>query len=661
MTTDFAVGKVRRRLILTITGLCVLLCADKVCAQRWYQVHVRYDGKEWAFPYAIDHFSYFDFNEAQTLQLHRADDEGLMVPFKTKGGDTYDLLVDSLTFSDDLTDWGKNKYKVFAMNITTDDGSDITSKETYKQCYVSVDGMGEYPDLSAPAKIRGRGNSTWLWYDKKPYRIKFDSSTKLLGINKNKDWVLLANYRDVTDMMNVYASITAKWMGIPYTTPVRFAEVFLNGEYIGIYQIAEQVEVGGNRVNIDEEEGLLLTLDVDDGPSNSPDAGDNFSTKVYKMPMAVKHPKDLTQEQLNKVRDDFAVLENAIKAQDYELVDSLMDIPSFIAMLQLQEYLYNVELTAPRSIFLFRDKGGKYTFGPAWDWDAGFDFNWGDMYTGHTFFTDYRETLFGTDPVRQNGSYHNYAKFFTDLFGNATFVKQYKERWAEISDSIYTRNWEETQLYVEALNEVQQVNRAGGYSSPQDRETMRWPLRGFNSKTETEKMKKWLQQRLAYINELVAGYPVPEEQEEVTGQRLMGTLQRDIEMSYSGGYHQSVTIQVAASEVAQLMGVDASRLSSSTLALVPLDADGSEGTNTAAGTYGAWFDADGNTVRFNAGEHVFIESNDLFSWNCGLQQNNCRSGEQHTVRMQYRFNDGGLLKLVNVEVHFTITGGGWWW
>ena len=130
-------------------------------------------------------------------------------------------------------------------------------------------------------------------------------------------------------------------MGIPYTTPVRFAELFINGEYSGLYQIAEQVEVGGNRVDINEEEGLLLTLDVDDGPQYSPN-DNNFYTKVYGMPMQVKNPKNLTGEDLDEVRNEFAVLENAIKAHNYKMVDSLMDIDSYIRMIQLQEFVYNV-------------------------------------------------------------------------------------------------------------------------------------------------------------------------------------------------------------------------------------------------------------------------------------------------------------------------------
>lgn len=655
-----------------VAGLLCLI-ATTAAAQDWYQYHVSYANNHWAFPYQMDHISFLDFEDGKTLWAHLGEDEEeILVPFSLTDGASlsrYQAGLDSITFSSTLTEWGKDKYKCFAIYITTNDGSDVTSKEEYTDCYISVDGMGEYPDMSGSGRIRGRGNSTWLWYDKKPYRIKFDLSSKVLGIEKNKDWVLLANYRDVTDMMNVFGSIAAKWMGIPYTTPVRFAELFLNGEYKGIYQIAEQVEVGGHRVAINETEGLLLTLDVDDGPEESPGTGDNFWTEVYHLPMAVKSPEDLSEDKLNQVKTDFAVLERAIQTQDYKAVDSLMDIPSYIAMLQLQEYLYNVELSAPRSIYLFRDKGGKYTFGPAWDWDAGFDFDWSNMYSGHTFFTSYTETIFGTDPYRRNGDYRC-SEFFTNMFGNATFMTQYKEQWNSIRDSLFIRNWEETQKYVDGLNDLVPVILADGthtFTSPQQRESERWPIRGFTASSETTKMRRWLQNRLAYVDELVQNYPAGKDDPVVIPDdnwKLAGTLTKDIELSYRSGYSQSVKIEVSKNEVAALLGVNASMLTTSTLELVPLDADATVGTNTAAGTYGAWFSADGNTVAYSTGEQcVFIESNDLWSWNCGLEQYNVSSGDQFTVQMQYRYatsNTEG--QLVNVKVHFTVSGGGgWWW
>ena len=82
------------------------------------------------------------------------------------------------------------------IDITTDGGMPVNSKDPadYRPCTVKVSGSEDYA-MEERGKIRGRGNSTWNWYPKKPYRIKLDASVPFLGMAPNKDWVLLADYR----------------------------------------------------------------------------------------------------------------------------------------------------------------------------------------------------------------------------------------------------------------------------------------------------------------------------------------------------------------------------------------------------------------------------------------------------------------------------------
>ena len=134
------------------------------------------------------------------------------------------------------------------IDITTDGGVAVDSKDPakYRPCTVKVSGKEEYA-MDARGMIRGRGNSTWNWYPKKPYRIKLDVSASLLGMAPNKDWVLLADYRDVTHMMNLVGFYLAKELGLPYANHVRYAQVSLNGKELGLYMVTEQVEEGGHR------------------------------------------------------------------------------------------------------------------------------------------------------------------------------------------------------------------------------------------------------------------------------------------------------------------------------------------------------------------------------------------------------------------------------
>ena len=143
--------------------------------------------------------------------------------------------------------------------------------------------------------------------------MKLDEKASILGLAEEKDWVLLANYRDPTHLMNTFVFTAGNELGLPYTNHSRFVEVTLNGEYIGLYQLTEQVEQGKTRVNVADEGGLLISLDKDDGPELAPNESDNFWSEVYRMPICVKHPEDQSKEQLNAIKAEFALLEQAIK------------------------------------------------------------------------------------------------------------------------------------------------------------------------------------------------------------------------------------------------------------------------------------------------------------------------------------------------------------
>ena len=601
-------------------------------------VHISERGGHWDVPVVNDSLEDMSLSDdAGTLYLNTR--QGIVVPFSVE-------QMDSLTFEDELLVETKDKYQVFTLYLNTADGEDITSRDEYKPCHIALGAKESFTSYSASAQIRGRGNSSFLWYDKKPLRLKLDQKHKVLGLSKAKSWVLLANYRDVTDMMNTFVFEAGEWLGLPFTNHTRYVELFVNGDYRGVYQLTEQVQQNKNRVNVSDERGILLSLDVDDGPEMDPYATGNFTTKVYKMPACVKYPDDeaFTENTVDSVRAVFAILEQAIKDKDYAQVKELLDIPSFIRYLQLQEFVYNVELSAPRSIFLHKDGDGKWFMGPLWDFDAGYDFDWGDMYTGHTFFTDYRETVMGTNPLKRNGQYNYVPQFFTDLFGCKEFVEEYKSRWAAVKDDIVTRNWAECMKYASNL-------RASGAMG---REAARWPIRGKNFDAELEKMHQWLLNRCNFMSDLIANIPVPEETTPVTDSKLCGTIKTSVRMDWDKGFAQTNKVKVNRQRLANLMGISMSELKDDGLTIVPLDTDGGEGFNGTNGVFGAWFDEEGNPGVFADG-HVYIEVfDDLWNWNCGLYQQNCWDDE-HIVTMQYQYTHNGTLLKVNIEVKFTIS------
>lgn len=626
-----------------ILSLAVLFLIPSLgMAQEQVHVHIKDRQATWDFPLKADDVQSFGIQSSQ-LNANMVND--IVVPFDA-------AKVDSVTFEDVSDVETKDPYQVFQMYITTHDGTDVTSKDYYKDCYISLNARGSFSNYSGSGQIRGRGNSSFLWYDKKPYRIKLDEKHKLLGLDKAKSWVLLANYRDITDLMNTFVFELGHWMGLPFTNHTRYVELFINGDYKGVYQLTEQVQQNKNRVDISDEGGVLVTLDVDDGPAENPYGEDNFWSTVYNMPMAVKYPDDdlLTPTVRDSIKEVFAVLENAIKNRDFHATDSLMDMTSFIHYLQIQEYIYNVELSAPRSIFMHKDGDGKWVMGPLWDFDAGYDFDWSHMETNHTFFTDYRETVMGSNPYKRNGNYNYVPQFFTNLFGCKEFVQRYKEEWNKYADSIVTRNWAVMEKYIANLDQGSMT-----------RDAARWPIREKNFSTEVEKMHQWLVNRAKYMTELINNIPEPDDTP-IHDETLCGTITCEVTLDKDKGYSQDVQVQVDRGKVLELLGVDESSFSPAKVTIIPLYADGSDGQNHTNGVYGGWFNEDGDPLTWSEG-HVYIEVyDDLFNWTCGVHPQNCYDDE-HTVTMQFQYQVGSTLKKVNVAVHFTIKnqGGGWWW
>lgn len=375
-------------------------------------------------------------------------------------------------------------------------GKAITSKEDYVDCTVSLSHSMEaaWSLSDVKAGIRGRGNSTWEWYPKKPYRIKFDKKQPMLGLPSAKSWVLLAEYRDPTDLMNAFVFELGQLLEMPATNHNRYVEVWLNGEYIGLYHLTEQVQQNKNRVDIDETTGYLIQLDKDDGPELSPLATDNFWSKVYGMPVCVKNPDTPSAAVLKEVKDDLAQLENAIHSRNWQEVGKLLNVTTMIDFIAIQELIYNVELDAPRSMYMHRDPltGTKWTMGPLWDFDAGFDFDWGTMTTGHNYFASYRELVLGTAPATHTGTSYRVPGFFSELFLMPEFVEAYKARWKEIAALV--------PVAMETAEKYALANKdAFG------REAAAWPI-GKNSSMQITQMKTWLTNRVKYLDGVVAAY-----------------------------------------------------------------------------------------------------------------------------------------------------------
>ena len=119
---------------------------------------------------------------------------------------------------------------------------------------MGIEGVKPIGSKDAPLRtlIKGHGNYTWRNYPKKSYRLKLDDKQPLMGMPKNRHFVLLAHYDDfLARMKNTMGFELSRRIGLAYTPAQQSVELVINGKYMGLYFLTEKVRVGKQRVNIE--------------------------------------------------------------------------------------------------------------------------------------------------------------------------------------------------------------------------------------------------------------------------------------------------------------------------------------------------------------------------------------------------------------------------
>ena len=242
-------------------------------------------------------------------------------------------------------------------------------------------------NTEAAGVTRLRGNTT-LDFPKKPFAIKLDSKTSVLGMPAHKRWVLLANMKDRSLMRNHIAfGVANKFSeimpsGIPWHPHGEFVELVYNGVHVGHHYLCEQIKINKNRVDIqDEYDGESITADnVGDFGyllecDDYYDENTKFMTKHY-IPFQFKDDGDEGKVILNYVQTKVQAIEDNLYAgfknqslDSYKAAYADMHVPSFVDQLLIYEMTMNSEFGHPRSMYMVMNGKSALACGPVWDFD----------------------------------------------------------------------------------------------------------------------------------------------------------------------------------------------------------------------------------------------------------------------------------------------------
>lgn len=159
------------------------------------------------------------------------------------------------------------------VRITTANGAEIgygdegaASGSTFELDALGLQGVTAIPaEQPGSVTIKGRGKTYWDSFEKKAYKLKFDNKVAVLDMPKSKHWVLMPYANDAANglLSNYAGHELSRLIGLEWTPSMKPVEVVINGEYMGLYFIAENVRAAAERVQI-ADYGDLTYSEADD-------------------------------------------------------------------------------------------------------------------------------------------------------------------------------------------------------------------------------------------------------------------------------------------------------------------------------------------------------------------------------------------------------------
>ncbi len=399
----------------------------------------------------------------------------------------------------------RQTYDIPTLFLTTDMGAEITSKYEY------VSGNFVLDDTAYEVSIRGRGNTSWRYYTQKSYLLKFDDRVSFFGMIPSEKWVLVSTYRDPSLIRNCVAMDIAACMDhLEYTPEQIPVDVYLNGEYLGVYTFSEKIEVDLQKINMfsgedyqppEDSEDMDLAFFLECG-------GDLMRPHVYSQEyfMTAHSPKMFFQyPDLDKpYTDEFYYVYNYMNELDRALVrgkgyEEYIDVDSWVDWFIVMELTNNTDSAFWRSSFLYRRPGEKVMLGPVWDFDMAF---------GNFDYDNKSYAYWATAEQVYDLAQNHYMSY---LYHSDEFMLAVQERWDEVKEDLLATALESIDRHGEMVAASRIYNNR---------------VRGTNSSEyQVNSLRNFIQKRYNWIDMSIHMYgynrheapytvsdPVPEEE-----------------------------------------------------------------------------------------------------------------------------------------------------
>ncbi|MDE5934025.1 MAG: CotH kinase family protein [Lachnospiraceae bacterium] len=350
-----------------------------------------------------------------------------------------------------------------AVFIDTESGTSegINSDKNYKEPgYISVLEANGNTSFQLPLTyVKGRGNTSFTEFEKKPYQIKLADAAPFLGMDSAEKWIFISNSADPTLLRNALSRNLANHLQLAQSEEGVFVDLYLNGEYAGNYYVVEKIEVSKNRLNITDLEkateiannemdlslyetawtdttkakripddpnnitgGYLIERDFDDRFLKEVESNESYFITDARESFILRSPEYASENQIAYINEYIQNVENAILSPDGtdnntgKYYTDLIDLDSFVRKYLLEEVTANYDGGVASSYF-YKDIDSisdKLYAGPVWDYDV----TWGNApaYLGHISSSP--------DRLTRLTAHSDYSVWFSALYDKPEFYDE---------------------------------------------------------------------------------------------------------------------------------------------------------------------------------------------------------------------------------------------
>jgi len=344
----------------------------------------------------------------------------------------------------------------------------------------TADGTTDYSDKFIT--LEGRGNTSWK-LDKKSYTITLRQSCPLLNMGSSKKWVLNANGFDASNLRNrmvyEFADLVEKYSA--FAPECTYAQVYLNGEYAGLYLLCQKVDAGEDHLNLDQED-FLFEVTMSDRIWHSPSKFWICASRFGE----IITPKNFDSNQhdfLQTYVGDFQTAlfsDTGIHPETGLAWWEYIDMDSWARKYLIEEVFSNFDSGKASQFFWLDTSEGKLYAGPCWDYDLTFG-----QFSGTAWYTPY--CLLARRSWDEDLSWYD--------------VLCQKDEFIKLVAQIYKTEFRPL-LQVYADKEI--GDAASSIESAVLSDQLRWPSLYLETEwgTSVESMEEYLRARIEFLDSL---------------------------------------------------------------------------------------------------------------------------------------------------------------